>query len=114
MSTFQGELQDDNWDVVNSLVILLEAFNYNVLSANDGLQAIEMAMHFQPDVVLLDIGMPKQDGYGVCRRIRQTPWGRDIKILAMSGLGRDDCRGKSSSSGFTEHLTKPVNPELLL
>ena len=105
---------DDNLDVVNSLVMLLEAFSYDVLTANDGLQAIEVATHFRPDVVLLDIGMPKLDGYEVCSHIREQSWGMDIKILAMSGMGQNDDLGKSIGSDFTEHLIKPVRPELLL
>lgn len=105
---------DDDWDVAHSLVMLLEAYSYDVLTASDGLQAIEVATHFRPDVMLLDIGMPKLDGYEVCRHIRDQPWGKEVKILAMTGLGQDDDLGESRRSGFTEHLIKPVRPELLM
>lgn len=105
---------DDNRDVVDSLVMLLEALSYKVLATNDGLQAIEVAKNYRPEVVLLDIGLPKLDGYGVCSRIREQAWGKDMKILAMSGKERDDDLEKSRGSGFTEYLVKPVSPELLL
>lgn len=105
---------DDSRDVSKSLVMLLELWGHEVAMAYDGQQAIETSAQFHPDVVLLDIGMPKLDGYSACRSIRQQPWGKDIKIFALTGLGGDDVLHKSKESGFTGHLVKPVDSAVLL
>lgn len=105
---------DDNRDVSESLVMLLEVCGHEVATAFDGQQAIEATAQFRPDVVLLDISMPKLDGHDACRSIRQQPWGKDIKIFALTGLGGDDVLHKSRESGFTGHLVKPIDSAVLL
>jgi len=82
--------------------------------AHDGLEAVELAARFRPDVVLLDIGMPGLDGYAACRRIRQHPWGRNMVIVALTGWSQDDDRRKAEDAGFNGHLVKPVEPSALL
>ena len=72
-----------------------------------------MAATFRPDVILLDIGMPKLNGYEVCRRIRQQPWGKSMTVIAMTGWGQEDDRRKSQVAGFDFHLVKPVDLDVL-
>lgn len=105
---------DDNRDVVDSLAMLLELTGYEVERAYDGLQAVEAAERCRPDLVLLDIGMPNLDGYEVCRRIRQQPWGRDLLVVALTGWGQEDDRLRSKAAGFDNHLVKPVDRSELL
>ena len=78
------------------------------------LEAVEAAERYRPDLVLLDIGMPKLDGYAACRRIREQPWGRDLLIVALTGWGQEDDRRRSQGAGFDRHLVKPVAPSELL
>jgi signal transduction histidine kinase len=104
---------DDNKDSAASLAMLLEMAGNTVREAHDGLAAVEAAEEFRPDLMLLDIGLPKLDGLEVCRRIRSMPWGRDVRIVALSGWGQDADRRKSREAGFDHHLLKPVNyPDL--
>ena len=79
---------DDNRDSADSLSMLLEIMGNEVRTAYDGEQAVEAAEAMRPEVVLLDIGMPKLDGYEVCRRIREQPWGRDVLLIALTGWGQ--------------------------
>lgn len=100
---------DDNRDSATSLALLLRMTGNDTRTAHDGLQAIEQAEAYQPAVILLDIGLPKLNGYDACRRIREQPWGQDIVILALTGWGQPDDRRKSQEAGFNGHLTKPVD-----
>jgi len=104
---------DDLKDVAESLALLLRAHGHEVEAAHDGLAAIARAERFRPDVVLLDIGMPRLDGYGACRRMRAQPWGRKLKIIALTGWGQDADRRKSAEAGFDGHLVKPVAPQAI-
>jgi len=81
--------------------------------AHDGLEAVEAAATFRPEVILLDIGLPKLNGYEACRQIRQQPWGKDIVIVALTGWGQDEDRRKSQEAGFDGHLIKPVEHAVL-
>lgn len=78
-------------------------------AAHDGLAAVQAAEAFQPDVMLLDIGLPNLNGFEVCRRIRQQPWGQSVVLIALTGWGQDDDRKKSRDAGFDGHLVKPVD-----
>src|SRR5690606_20857527 len=100
---------DDNRDSAASLAMLLETAGNTTHEAYDGLEALEAAGKFRLDVVLLDIGLPKLNGFEVCRRIRAESWGRHMIILAVSGWGQDDDRRKSREAGFDNHLVKPVD-----
>ncbi|HEX2140245.1 MAG TPA: response regulator, partial [Woeseiaceae bacterium] len=99
---------DDNRDSTASLAMLLEMAGNTVREAYDGPEAIEAAREFRPDVLLLDIGLPTLDGYEVCRRIREEPWGREVLIAALSGWGQPEDRRKSQAAGFDRHMVKPV------
>ncbi len=106
-------IADDHPDVLESLAMLLEIQGHEVATARDGLEACEVAGHFRPDLVLLDLGMPKLDGFGACRRIREQPWGRNLTVIALSGWAQDSDRCKSQEAGFDDHLVKPVAPAAL-
>jgi PAS domain S-box-containing protein len=105
---------DDNFDSADSLSMLLEITGNKTFVAHDGLAAIEAAEQHRPDVMLLDIGLPKLDGHEVCRRIREQPWGKDIIMIALTGWGQEDDRRKSEEAGFNGHLVKPVDYDKLL
>jgi len=105
---------DDNQDIVDSMVLLLELDGYQVKTAHDGLEALELVASYRPEVILLDIGIPELDGYTVCRRIRNQPWGKDIRIFAITGWGQENDRQRSDEAGFDGHLVKPLDPPVLL
>ena len=100
---------DDNKDSADSLAMLLRVKGNDIRTAYDGLEAVEVAEVFQPEVVLLDIGLPKLNGYDVARRIRQQPWGRGTTLIALTGWGKDEDRRLSQEAGFNFHLVKPVD-----
>jgi len=99
---------DDNHDVAISLSILLKLSGNETYLAFDGVEAVEAAARYGPDVILMDIGMPMLNGYGAARRIREQPWGKGITLVALTGLGQDEDRQKSADAGFDAHLVKPV------
>jgi signal transduction histidine kinase len=105
---------DDNEDGAESLAILLQLAGHETHTAHDGLQAIEAAGRLRPDVVLLDIGLPRLNGYEVCRRIREQPWGRELRMVALTGWGQQEDRRRSREAGFDTHIVKPVEPEALM
>ena len=100
---------DDNRDAATSLAMLLKITGNETHTANDGLEAVEAAANFRPDMLLLDIGLPKLNGYEVCRRIREQPWGKNIVIVALTGWGQEEDREKSRNAGFDGHMVKPVD-----
>jgi CheY-like chemotaxis protein len=104
---------DDNEDTLDSLAMLLSLDGHSVHTARDGQQTLERAEEHQPDVVLLDIGMPGMDGYEVARRIRAQPWGRRITLVALTGWSPDAHPTSSEEAGFDSHLVKPVDLQLL-
>ena len=99
---------DDNVDSANSLAKLLELLGNDVSTANDGIQALQVAEAVRPEIILLDIGMPRLNGYETARRIRATGWGQGILLVALTGWGQEEDRKKSSDAGFNHHLVKPV------
>jgi CheY-like chemotaxis protein len=100
---------DDNIDAAQSLAFLLQAEGHDVCIAHDGEQACITADDFRPDIALLDIGLPKLDGYAVAEAIRREPWGRDVLLLALTGWGQNDDKRRALEAGFDFHLTKPVD-----
>ena len=104
---------DDNSDSLESLATLLELGGHEVFSAANGALALESAERNLPDVALLDIGMPKLDGYEVARRIRAQPWGRGMTLVALTGWGQDSDRRRSGEAGFDSHLVKPLDLDKL-
>lgn len=99
---------DDNQDSADSLAMLLRMLGHEVATANDGAAALTMAGDFRPEVAVLDIGLPKLNGYDLAKEIRQQPWGKDVVLVALTGWGQEQHRRRSAESGFNHHLTKPV------
>lgn len=100
---------DDNPDSAASMATMLELLGNETRTAHDGVQALAEAATFRPDVILLDIGMPKLNGYEVARRIRQEEWGKDMTLVALTGWGQDEDRRRSREAGFDHHLVKPAD-----
>jgi signal transduction histidine kinase len=99
---------DDNRDALDSLVELLMMAGHETHKAADGVQALELASHLRPQLILLDIGMPGLNGYEVAQRIRALPWGREPMLVALTGWGQDNDRKRSSEAGFNAHWVKPL------
>ncbi|MCI0363347.1 MAG: response regulator, partial [Phycisphaerales bacterium] len=104
---------DDNENAARMLGMLLKALGNNVRTAPDGLTAIEVAAQFRPDVMLLDIGMPKIDGYETARRIREQSWGRHMVLAALTGWGQEEDKRRTRAAGFDHHFVKPVELAVL-
>ena len=100
---------DDNGDAADSLAMLLRATGNDIRTAYDGLEAVQVASEFRPEVVLLDIGLPKIDGHEVAQRIRKEPWGRQMCLIAVTGWSDETDRARSRASGFNHHLVKPLD-----
>jgi PAS domain S-box-containing protein len=105
---------DDNRDAAESLALFLKMSGHVVQIAYDGMEALAVAEAFQPEIVLLDIGMPKLNGYEVCQRIRGRAWGKNILIVAQTGWGQEEDKLRTRDAGFDEHLVKPVDPMMLI
>lgn len=101
---------DDNRDAALTLADMLQLMDHETQVVHDGPAAIEAARACEPDLVLLDIGMPGMNGYEVARRIRSEPWGRTIKLFALTGWGQEEDRRQSRAAGFDHHLVKPLDP----
>ena len=100
---------DDNHDAAKVLCLLLQSIGVKVEAVHSGPAALAAIPDYQPNVILMDIGMPGMDGNEVARRIRQQPAFNDIKLIALTGWGQEKDRQRSKESGFDHHLTKPVN-----
>jgi PAS domain S-box-containing protein len=105
---------DDKEDSAKSLAMLLEMTGNQVRVAHDGVAAVREAEQFRPHAMLLDIGMPRMNGYDAARAIRREPWGRDIYLIALTGWGQEIDRLRSREAGFDQHLVKPVAPAEIL
>jgi len=92
-----------------SLAMMLRMMGHVTQTAHDGLAAVEAVVAFRPELILLDIGMPKLNGYDACRRIREQPDGGAIRIVALTGWGQEGDRRRSKEAGFDGHLVKPAN-----
>jgi CheY-like chemotaxis protein len=102
---------DDNRDAAQTLAIMLAYDGHDVRTAYDGLEVLAIGQLFDPDVILLDIGMPVLDGYQTAKQIRERPWGRDVYLVALTGWGQDEDREAARVQGFQHHLVKPASPE---
>jgi PAS domain S-box-containing protein len=100
---------DDNNDALASLGMAVRALGSEAFAAHDGVEAIESASNVRPDIILMDLGMPKLNGYDAARRIRQEPWGRNVLLVATTGWGSDEDRRRSREAGFDLHLVKPID-----
>jgi PAS domain S-box-containing protein len=101
---------DDRPDITESLAALLASMGHSVKTAADGEQAVAVAEAFRPDVVVLDLGMPRLNGYEACQRIRARPWGREPMLIAQTGWAQDEDRRRTREAGFDHHLVKPFEP----
>jgi PAS domain S-box-containing protein len=104
---------DDNADSADSLAMLLQLGGHEAHTAYDGLQALELASRLQPEVLLLDLGLPGLDGCELCRRIRQQPWSARSLLIAVTGWGQAADKQRSQDAGFDGHLVKPVDLQAL-
>jgi PAS domain S-box-containing protein len=104
---------DDNEDAAVSLSMLLQWMGHETRVVTDGLAAVALAQEFQPDVVILDIGMPKLDGYEAARRIAEQPWAHSTLLVALTGWGQEADRARGQQAGFHRHLVKPVDSDTL-
>ena len=105
---------DDNRDSATSLATFLQLSGNETHTAFDGIEALEKTAALQPDVVLLDIGMPKLNGYEAARRIRAQPNGKHVVLVAVTGWGQEDDQLKAREAGFDCHMVKPVDPAALI
>ncbi|MFO0880851.1 MAG: MASE1 domain-containing protein [Gemmataceae bacterium] len=105
---------DDNVDAARSLAMLLKMMGNHVYTFHDGEAAYNGAARHRPQVILCDIGMPKMNGYEVCRRIRREKWGHGMILVAVTGWGQEEDRRESVEAGFDHHLVKPVDPRRLM
>ncbi|MGH8288529.1 MAG: response regulator [Steroidobacteraceae bacterium] len=104
---------DDNKDAAESMSMLLEMWGHEVAYAYDGPSALETAQQWQPEAVILDIGLPGMDGYQVAERLRSLPQGKQAILIAITGYGQEDDRRRSRRAGIDHHLVKPVAPDTL-
>jgi CheY-like chemotaxis protein len=104
---------DDNHDSALSMAMMLQIMGHDTRTAHDGESALSAAETFLPEVVLLDIGLPKLNGYEVAQRIREKDWGRSMFLIAVTGWGQDEDRQRSSEVGLNLHMVKPVEPAAL-
>jgi CheY-like chemotaxis protein len=100
---------DDNEDSAQSFALLLSFSGHEVRIAHDGEQALDTMREFRPDVAFLDIGMPRLSGYQVAEMVRAEPWGREMKLIAVTGWGQADDKVRAQSAGFDQHLVKPID-----
>ncbi|OHB19724.1 MAG: hypothetical protein A2854_03655 [Parcubacteria group bacterium RIFCSPHIGHO2_01_FULL_56_18] len=105
---------DDNEDAVSTLNMMLHLAGHDTRTARDGIEAVDLANTYRPNVVLLDIGMPRMNGYEAAETIRKQSWGQNMALIAMTGWGQESDRQRSKEAGFDEHLVKPVDPQVLL
>lgn len=104
---------DDNHDSALSLAMMLSIMGHETRTAHDGESAVDTAESFLPEIVLLDIGLPKLNGYEVAQRIREREWGTSMFLIAVTGWGQEEDRQRSSEVGLNVHMVKPVEPAAL-
>src|SRR5579883_186394 len=106
-------IADDLRDSVDSLAMMLRLAGHDIQTAHDGLEAVQAAATFRPDVILLDIGMPKMNGYDAARHIRQQMGSKQMLLIALTGWGQEEDKRQAFEAGFDYHLTKPVEASVL-
>jgi PAS domain S-box-containing protein len=105
---------DDDFDSADSLSVFLSLSGYVVRKAHDGIEAVKIADEFHPHVILLDIGLPRLNGYEAARVIKRRPWGSSVHLIALTGWGQEGDIERSRSAGFESHFIKPVDHDDLL
>lgn len=106
-------IADDNEDSATAMAMIFKLMGNEVRMATDGLEAIQIAEAFRPELILMDIGMPEMNGYDACRQIRKQPWGDSIVIAALTGWSREEDQRHAQDAGFNHHLIKPIDPDCL-
>jgi CheY-like chemotaxis protein/anti-sigma regulatory factor (Ser/Thr protein kinase) len=101
---------DDNKDAASSLSMMLKILGNEVRTAHDGEEGVAAAAEYRPDLIVLDVGMPKLNGFEACRRIREQSWGKGIFIVALTAWGQEEDKRRSQEAGFDHHVVKPVEP----
>jgi CheY-like chemotaxis protein len=104
---------DDNQDAAETLCMLIELLGNEVRTVHDGAQAVQAAAEFLPDVVFMDVGMPRMNGNEAARRIRREPWGQKMKLVALTGWSQEEDRQRTRDAGFDTHLVKPAHSEAI-
>ncbi len=107
-------LIEDNPDIGETLRDLLQLLGHQVEWADDGLRGVQLALTTQPEVALVDIGLPGIDGYEVARRLRANEQGKRMLLIALTGYGRPEDRRRSLDAGFDAHLVKPIDADELI
>ena len=100
---------DDLRDNATTSAMMLKLMGHETLVATDGFEALDAAADFHPDVALLDLGMPRMDGYETARRLRDFAWGTTMLLVAVTGWGREEDKCHSHAAGFDVHLVKPID-----
>jgi CheY-like chemotaxis protein len=111
--SFRILVVDDNHDSALSQAMMLSIMGHETRTAHDGESAVTEAERFLPEVVLLDIGLPKLNGYEVAQRIREQSWGASMFLIAVTGWGQEEDRQRSTEVGLNVHMVKPVEPAAL-
>jgi CheY-like chemotaxis protein len=106
-------LVDDHADAREMFALVLQADGHLVREAADGYQALRLIDHEQPEIAIIDIGLPGMDGHELARRIRSSDGGRNVTLIALTGYGLPEDHERSRQAGFDRHLVKPVAPDLL-
>jgi CheY-like chemotaxis protein len=104
----------DGVDSARVLSRFMAMLGHEVRTSRDGIEAVEAASEFRPDVVLMDIGLPGLDGYEAARRIRDQPWGTGVTLVALTAFGQGIEERRFHEAGFDDHLTKPVDVDALV
>jgi CheY-like chemotaxis protein len=104
---------DDNVDAADMLVMLLQMFGHQAKAVYSGQAALATAVEYEPDFVLLDIGLPDMNGYEVAQHLRQLQQTKNVRLIAITGYGHDADRQRSKEAGIDLHLVKPVDPKRL-
>lgn len=113
LSGFRVLVVDDNLAGAKILGLMVKALGNTICTAHDGQEALERAEEFRPDLVIMDIGMPRMNGYDAARAMREQPWGRTLPLVALTGWGQEEDRRRTQAAGFNRHLVKPVEPSVL-
>ncbi|MFM0327158.1 response regulator [Caballeronia glebae] len=106
-------IADDDDDALAGLANLLTGMGYEVALAGDGAQAVEVAVQFDPEVVILDLGMPLVVGLSAARQLRKMPNGHALMLVALTGWGQPQHREMTLAAGFDVHLVKPISADQL-
>jgi CheY-like chemotaxis protein len=104
---------DENVDAARILGVLCGEMGHECTFAYDGVAALEAARRLQPDVILLDLGLPRMDGFEVARQLRTDPAFRDVLIIAVTGFASEEDRKRSREVGIDQHLVKPADPAFI-